>query len=260
MHLPYLIHAAEYGLRTFPLTLHPRIARFCDTRHVTFPIRQRIELTVTAILLLAIPVCGYVIAHNAAWTAHETAVLVSLSASPQPIAAAASVAAILFGTPSTLAIIAVVIGSVALTTRSAKRTLRYALMMAIPLAYVIVVKHIVMSPRPSFIGALGTPPHSFSFPSGHTASATVLACILIYATRATAARWPARIVGVLLAVSVGLSRLLLGVHFPTDVATSLIICPLLVTAVGIILDHTLEPRVLDRANDGVALSTRRRAR
>lgn len=55
-----------------------------------------------------------------------------------------------------------------------------------------------------------TPADRFSFPSGHTSAAFMVATLLAYF-------WPSLLVVLYLwAVAVGFSRVLLGVHFPTD--------------------------------------------
>ncbi len=61
-------------------------------------------------------------------------------------------------------------------------------------------------------------PGSWSFPSGHTTSATGFAVALVIALWGTRWRVPALVAGALYAVGVGLTRVYLGYHFPTDVA------------------------------------------
>lgn len=81
-----------------------------------------------------------------------------------------------------------------------------------------------------------------SFPSGHTAFAASLVwgAVLILATTARQ-RTITAIIGILFAVSVGLSRLYLGVHYPSDVFGSL-----LISTAGVMLwlplwNHLAEP-------------------
>lgn len=77
----------------------------------------------------------------------------------------------------------------------------------------IVVKRIVRRPRPLGEGVevRGTAPSKLSFPSSHASSTTAAA--IVFAVMLPAL-WP---LAVLVVVAMLLSRLALGMHFPTDV-------------------------------------------
>jgi membrane-associated phospholipid phosphatase len=58
---------------------------------------------------------------------------------------------------------------------------------------------------------------SFSFPSGHAmASAALIACLVVILWK-TKYRWLAVVAGTIIVALVGLSRMYLGVHYPSDV-------------------------------------------
>jgi membrane-associated phospholipid phosphatase len=59
-----------------------------------------------------------------------------------------------------------------------------------------------------------------SFPSGHGTAAAALAASLVVLLWSTRWRWLAVGAGVLFAVAVGLSRVYLGVHYPSDILAS----------------------------------------
>ncbi|WP_427172870.1 phosphatase PAP2 family protein [Arthrobacter sp. 92] len=63
-------------------------------------------------------------------------------------------------------------------------------------------------------------PGTDSFPSGHTALAVALAIAVFLLARGTRWQWPTLVAGTVVALTVALSRLYLGVHYPTDVAAS----------------------------------------
>ena len=89
---------------------------------------------------------------------------------------------------------------------------------------VAVLKVVYQRARPE-LGTSIPLPHSYSFPSGHAATAVVLygALGLLLAERARsslrAAAWLAA--AVVMALAIGTSRVLLNVHFVTDVAAGL---------------------------------------
>jgi undecaprenyl-diphosphatase len=75
----------------------------------------------------------------------------------------------------------------------------------------------------------------YSFPSGHATVAVgfygTLTLILAYRLRGFA-RWAVVACGVLLVLLIGVSRLYLGVHYPTDVLAGFLAAPLWVVCVG----------------------------
>jgi undecaprenyl-diphosphatase len=76
-------------------------------------------------------------------------------------------------------------------------------------------------PRPTEVAPIGGMPASPSFPSGHALDATVAYLAAALALGRVVSRRAARLAAaaaVLLAVLVGTSRVVLGVHYPSDVA------------------------------------------
>jgi membrane-associated phospholipid phosphatase len=82
------------------------------------------------------------------------------------------------------------------------------------------VTFVVARPRPD-VPRLNSTPATSSFPSGHTAAATVLcigvALIITCCTRKQVIRWFSVIVATVLAGFVGFARMYRGLHHPTDV-------------------------------------------
>ncbi len=88
---------------------------------------------------------------------------------------------------------------------------------------VSVIKRLVERPRADFDQPIATA-GGFSFPSGHTSAAALFAGVaVVLAALLTRRRWLrllCQALGVLVALVMGLSRVTLGVHYPSDVVGS----------------------------------------
>jgi membrane-associated phospholipid phosphatase len=61
------------------------------------------------------------------------------------------------------------------------------------------------------------PEHTFSFPSGHAMGSATLAWVLVLLAWRTRWRWPVACIALAFTAMVGLSRVYLGVHYPSDI-------------------------------------------
>lgn len=184
---------------------------------------------------------GLFITHHSGVTDWDESVLMALPRTAGWITQASAGIAALFGTVGSIILFAIFIGVMTWRKRSASTTLQYILMMGLPLLYITLVKLIVARPRPDLSVTVDSlVPNDYSFPSGHTAAVTVIATVLILSITtltSTAWKWVIRSGSILIVIATGLSRLILAVHFPTDVISSLIVCPLLVVALHIGWNH-----------------------
>jgi membrane-associated phospholipid phosphatase len=106
---------------------------------------------------------------------------------------------------------------------------------------IIVARH---RPDPALLlDPLAPETGSNSFPSGHTCFAVALACAVYFLVRQS--RWgrPAVAAGAVLAFAVAMSRVYIGVHYPSDVAASF---PAAIAAVVLVagLWNRFAPRLL----------------
>jgi membrane-associated phospholipid phosphatase len=80
----------------------------------------------------------------------------------------------------------------------------------------LVTKQFFARERPSLWESIA-PENTYSFPSGHAMGSATLACVLILLAWRTRWRWPAILAMAVFVPMVGLSRVYLGVHYPSDI-------------------------------------------
>jgi membrane-associated phospholipid phosphatase len=130
---------------------------------------------------------------------------------------------LLHGTAGILVLTALVAAAFA-RSRGPLWALRMALLVPGGMLLNVVVKLVVGRARPSFDG-IAPALSSYSFPSGHTAEATVFYGVIVafvWATRRAAAwRWGSVVVAMLAVCAVAASRLYLGAHYTSDVLVAM---------------------------------------
>ncbi|HLK52430.1 MAG TPA: phosphatase PAP2 family protein [Candidatus Angelobacter sp.] len=97
----------------------------------------------------------------------------------------------------------------------------------------------------------GVAPHSYSFPSGHALCSFcfygVLAGLLSKRTKALSWRILIWAMAAILVIAIGISRIYLGVHYPSDVIAGYLAATVWVGTV-IVLDHLLKVRKSSKQN------------
>lgn len=209
-----------------------------------------------AVVALAI-VEGLILRSNTADHVAEMRLILAAGARWAAFVPAAHTIAVCFSAVVAVPVIVVLLGVIWAVTRSAGQMLRGLAMAALPMAVVGLIKTIVDRPRPSTArGALMPDP---SFPSGHTACSVAVVSLALFALHVIDARikdsrglagtavqssqsprlplvWRVlrtvlTVILVVVPFVVALSRVIYGVHYPTDVCTSLVLTPVLVWCV-----------------------------
>ena len=157
---------------------------------------------------------------SATMTRVDLTVVASLHAHAiEPVTAASLAVTALGSTQYALAALAIAVALFA-AWRHWRGLLTVALAVAMAQGAVALVKLLVARPRPPDADAI-IDPSGFSFPSGHAATAMALYATLAFVI-GRRARGPARVAvyaaAVVLIVAIGVTRVYLGAHYPSDVA------------------------------------------
>lgn len=214
-----------------------------------------VSLTLAVVALAVVE--GLILRSNTADHVAEMRLILAAGARWAAFVPAARTIAVCFSAVVAVPVIVVLLGVIWAVTRSAGQMLRGLAMAALPMAVVGLIKTIVDRPRPST--ARGTLMPDPSFPSGHTACSVVVVSLALFALHVIDARikdsrglagtavqssqsprsplvWRVlrtvlTVILVVVPFIVALSRVIYGVHYPTDVCTSLVLTPVLVWCV-----------------------------
>lgn len=214
-----------------------------------------VSLTLAVVALAVVE--GLILRSNTADHVAEMRLILAAGARWAAFVPAARTIAVCFSAVVAVPVIVVLLGVIWAVTRSAGQMLRGLAMAALPMAVVGLIKTIVDRPRPST--ARGTLMPDPSFPSGHTACSVVIVSLALFALHVIDARikdsrglagtavqssqsprsplvWRVlrtvlTVILVVVPFVVALSRVIYGVHYPTDVCTSLVLTPVLVWCV-----------------------------
>lgn len=120
------------------------------------------------------------------------------------------------GGPTVMVVLALGIGGLLLWRGHRTRAWFFGLAVGGAMVLNVTAKLLFGRPRPALWDSIA-PEGFYSFPSGHAMGSAALAAALAFLVWRTPWRWPVVVLGMLFALGVGLSRIYLGVHFPSDV-------------------------------------------
>ena len=144
------------------------------------------------------------------------------------------------GSVAAVATMSLLVVCVSLYFRHSRTAALLAITMLGVAALDVALKHAFHRPRP--VAFFGATPNSYSFPSGHALGSLcfygILAAILAGRVRGRGAKFCVWITAALLVGMIGLSRIYLGVHYPSDVIAGYCAATVWVGAVGF-LNRTL---------------------
>jgi undecaprenyl-diphosphatase len=104
------------------------------------------------------------------------------------------------------------------------------------------------------------PEHNYSFPSGHAMGSMTLACVLVMLAWRTSARWPVLGVAAVFVVLVAMSRVYLGVHYPSDILAGWAAAVAWTVAVHVLVFHPRRMGLQRELDRGEAAATREQRR
>lgn len=140
----------------------------------------------------------------------------------------------ILGSPEVVVVATVLLVGHTLLKKQYKNMFVIGLGLTTVVASSFVIKEIVQRARPELWQRL-VAETGYSFPSGHATASSALALIVIYLFWQTKFRYLAIVIATAYVSAIGISRLYLGVHFPTDIVAGWLfgsICVLTVIVVA----------------------------
>lgn len=189
------------------------------------PRRLGIQVAASIVGMALVIGIGALIAHNGPIT-REDIRLDQIATAHHDVVLTAAAWAINWAFGSVVAVIILILTAIVIAARSRDVRLAVTFFGAVAFPYLSssLVKLLVNRPRPD--PALLAHPllheSDFSYPSGHTAFAASFLLALVLATRSARRRIVLSILGAGIVVATGASRIYLGVHYPIDVAASVV--------------------------------------
>ena len=107
-----------------------------------------------------------------------------------------------------------------LTVLRRRRDAEYLVVTMLLMTLLDVILKLAIRRSPPGAAAVGASPSDYSFPSGHTFAATALCSALIVIAWSTRWRWPVLAGGTAFALAMGVSRVVIAAHYPSDVAAA----------------------------------------
>ena len=253
--LPSDVAISDVAIDDATISVAPGQTAVQSATHAISRHRTSIGIVSLALAVVALAIVeGLILRSNTADHVAEMRLILAAGARWAAFVPAAHTIAVCFSAVVAVPVIVVLLGVIWAVTRSAGQMLRGLAMAALPMAVVGLIKTIVDRPRPSTArGALMPDP---SFPSGHTACSVVVVSLALFALQVIDVRikdsrgladtapqssrppliWRVlrtvlTVILVIVPFVVALSRVIYGVHYPTDVCTSLVLTPVLVWCV-----------------------------
>jgi undecaprenyl-diphosphatase len=192
-------------------------------------------LSVAAVTIAGIIGAGLAIVASPTWSADEMRVVEAVHGAHNAVFDLVALTInTVFGPAGAVLVVAVSLAWALLLTRSWRPPLRIFIVLVVPWVLAEAIKPVVERPRPD--PALLSPavipdPATFSYPSGHTAFAAALVCALIVVLAPAGSRAGPIAAGTVIVLITAWSRIYLGVHYPTDVAASMLLVPITAVAV-----------------------------
>ena len=206
--------------------------------------RYRAVAAWCAAVILVVVGVGVAVTASASWTRAEYGVLLALNdAHTPPFTAFALGINLVFGTrvaPFVALLCALAVG---LAARRPSAGIEFALLVGIGWGGNQLIKTLVHRSRPPLTTHGLLVETGYSFPSGHTAFAACLGLAFVVLCWRTRGRVWAIAGATVIATLTTLSRMYLGVHYPTDVAASLVYSTAAVILLAATWERFVRPRL-----------------